>query len=255
MSDVLLEMTDLAIRSPERMLVDGVSLTIRAGRITAVVGHSGAGKTLSARAAMGVIDVVPGLARGTLRFPEVSPDDWFLGLHEGGAEAQRTLASRTARLRGAYVTYSPQSASSALNPGRTIGRQLELCLARRTTRVDDEKREIRRILDEVGLPPRASAALPSELSGGMAQRAALAIAIAPNPRVLIADEPETGLDPVLRRVVTELMLHVAAERGVALVLISHNMDTVRRIAQEVVRVGPTEGGRTPPPTDRRGDPR
>lgn len=254
MSEVLLELTDLAIRSPERLLVDGVSLRIRAGRITAVVGHSGAGKTLSARAAMGVIDVAPGLERGTLRFPEVSGDDWYAGVPGGGLRAQAALSRRTARLRGAYVTYSPQSASSALNPGRTIGRQLELCLARRATPPTAPARELRRILDEVGLPPRAASSLPSELSGGMAQRAALAIAIAPNPRILIADEPETGLDPVLRRVVTELMLHVASERGVALVLISHNMDTVRRIAQEVVRVGPTEGGRTPGPTDRRGDP-
>jgi ABC-type glutathione transport system ATPase component len=253
MSDVLLELSDLAIRSTERTLVDGVSLQIRAGRITAVVGHSGSGKTLSARAAMGVIDVSPGLFRGSLRFPGVSSEDWYSGVHGGGERAQRTLAARTAKLRGSYVTYSPQSASSALNPGRTIGRQLELCLARRTEAPDNAAREIRRILDEVGLPPRASASLPSELSGGMAQRAALAIAIAPNPRILIADEPETGLDPVLRRVVTELMLHVARERGVALVLISHNMDTVRRIAEEVVRVGPTEGGRTPPPVDRRGE--
>jgi ABC-type transporter Mla maintaining outer membrane lipid asymmetry ATPase subunit MlaF len=70
----------------------------------------------------------------------------------------------------------------------------------------------------------------------MAQRAALAIAIAPDPRIVIADEPETGLDPVLRRVVTELMLRVAAEHHVALLLISHNMDTVGRIADDVVRL-------------------
>ena len=89
----------------------------------------------------------------------------------------------------------------------------------------------------MGLPTRASAALPSELSGGMAQRAALAIAIAPMPKIMIADEPETGLDPVLRRVVTELMLQVASDHGVALMLISHNMDTVRRIADHVVRIG------------------
>ena len=88
-----------------------------------------------------------------------------------------------------------------------------------------------------GLPARAAGALPSELSGGMAQRAALALAIAPDPRIIIADEPETGLDPVLRRVVTELMLQVAADHGAALLLITHNMDTVGRIADDVVRIG------------------
>ncbi len=71
----------------------------------------------------------------------------------------------------------------------------------------------------------------------MAQRAALAIAIAPQPRVMIADEPETGLDPVLRRVVTELMIEVAAHHGAGLLLITHNMDTVARIADDVVRIG------------------
>jgi dipeptide transport system ATP-binding protein len=74
----------------------------------------------------------------------------------------------------------------------------------------------------------------------MAQRAALAAAIAPHPRVMIADEPETGLDPVLRRVVTELMLQVARNHGVALMLISHNMDTVARVADDVVRIGPED---------------
>jgi ABC-type glutathione transport system ATPase component len=231
--------------------VDGVSLLVRAGRITAVVGQSGSGKSLTARAAMGVVDVVPGLVRGSLRYPGVSSEDLFAGVAAGGAWAHRRLVARTARFRGGYVTYSPQSASSALNPGRTVGRQLEIAVARRVNRPNNVTAEIRRVLDEVGLPPRAAASLPGELSGGMAQRAALAVAAAPMPKVMIADEPETGLDPVLRRVVTELMLQVAADHGVALVLISHNMDTVSRIAHEVVRIGPMDAGRTPSPADRR----
>lgn len=238
MSDVLLLLEDLCICTAERPLVDGVSVTVRAGAITALVGHSGSGKSLTARAAMGIIDVEPGLVRGTLRYPGLGPEDWFGGVRGGGVSAQRRLMRRTAQHRGGYVTYAPQSASSALNPGRTIGRQLEIALARRAVRPSDPSREIQRILDEVGLPPRTASALPAELSGGMAQRAALAIAIAPNPRVMIADEPETGLDPVLRRVVTELMLQVADDHHVALLLITHNMDTVGRIADDVVRIAP-----------------
>ncbi|MEZ4240116.1 MAG: ATP-binding cassette domain-containing protein [Myxococcota bacterium] len=222
-------------RQPDRALVDGVSLTIRAGRITALVGHSGSGKSLTARAILGVVDVEPGLVRGSLRYPELTGDlDWLAGVR--GARAQRRLQHRTAQYRGSYTSYAPQSAASALNPGRTIGRQLELALARRAAPPSDRAGEIRRILDEVGLPPRTAAALPTELSGGMAQRAALAIAVAPAPRVMIADEPETGLDPVLRRVVTELMVQVAADHQVALLLITHNMDTVHRIADDVVRI-------------------
>lgn len=237
MSDLLLSVEDLCIRTHDRVLVDGVSFDVRQGRVTAVVGHSGSGKSLSARAAMGVLDVDPGLLRGVLRYPGVSGRDWFDGVRGVGMGAQRRLMRETARLRGAYVTYSPQSASSALNPGRTVGRQLELAIQRRERPPADPGPAIREVLEEVGLPARAAFALPRELSGGMAQRAALAIAIAPRPKVMIADEPETGLDPVLRRVVTELMLQVAKEHGCGLVLISHNMDTVERVADEVVTIG------------------
>lgn len=239
----LLVLEDLCIRTPERILVEGVDVIVRKGRITAVVGSSGSGKSLSARAAMGVIDVDPGLIRGRLSYPEVADRDWFAGVCGGGVRAQRRLLRETRKLRGGYVTYSPQSASSALNPGRTIGRQLQLAIQRRAEQPADMGAAIKRVLDEVGLPPRAAYALPGELSGGMAQRAAVAVAVAPNPQVLIADEPETGLDPVLRRVITELMLEVAREHRVGLMLITHNMDTVARIADEIVRIGVEhEGG-------------
>ncbi|MFT6142774.1 MAG: ABC-type glutathione transport system ATPase component [Myxococcota bacterium] len=234
----LLVLEDLCIRTPDRTLVDGVSFTAHRGRITAVVGHSGSGKSLSARAAMGVLDVDPGLVRGSLRYPGASGGrDWFEGVHNLGMKAQMTLLKQSRHLRGGYVTYSPQSASSALNPGRTIGKQLQMAIQRRDTQPADLGVAIKVVLDEVGLPSRAAYALPRELSGGMAQRAAVALAIAPNPQVLIADEPETGLDPVLRRVITELMVEVAREHNVALVLITHNMDTVERIADDIVRVG------------------
>lgn len=237
MSETLLVVDDLCIRTHDRKLVEGVHIEVYAGEVTAVVGHSGSGKSLSARAAMGVLDVDPGLVSGSLVYPGIGPQNLFDGVHNKGMSAQRSLMRRTARYRGGYVTYSPQSASSALNPGRTIGAQLAIAIGRRQEKPANLAAAIREVLDEVGLPARASGALPAELSGGMAQRAALAIAIAPKPRILIADEPETGLDPVLRRVVTELMLQVAGDHGVALMMISHNMDTVDRIADHVVRIG------------------
>ncbi|MEQ1572041.1 MAG: ATP-binding cassette domain-containing protein [Myxococcota bacterium] len=233
----LLALESLTLRTAERALVEGVSLEVRAGKITALVGPSGSGKSLTARAVMGVIDVVPGLVSGSLRFPELGPEDRYSGVVGADPEAHRRLGVAMAGLRGGYVTYAPQSAASALNPGRTVGRHLQLAIARRPQRPTELAAEVGRILAEVGLSPGAAALLPSELSGGMAQRAALALAIAPDPKILVADEPETGLDPVLRRVVTELMLRVASERRVALLLITHNMDTVRRIADDIVRIG------------------
>lgn len=242
----LVELRDLCIRAPERALVDGVDVTVMPGRVTALVGPSGAGKSLTARAVMCVLDVTPGLERGELRYPALDPDtDWYEGVRGAGVRAQQALLRRSRALRGAYLTYSPQAASSALNPGRTIGHQLALAIGRRAEAPTDLAGEIRRILDQVGLAYTASAALPRELSGGMAQRAALAIAVAPKPRLVIADEPETGLDPVLRRAVIELLVDVCRDEGAGLLLISHHASTVRRIADDVVRLrGPDgeEGG-------------
>ena len=241
MSAELLVMKGLAIRTPERYLVEDVNITLYSGKVTAVVGHSGSGKSLSARAAMAVLDVDPGLERGTLHYPQLLGDkDLFEGVRGAGLSEQKALLKRTRNIRGGYVTYSPQSASSALNPGRTLGRQLEIAIGRRETPPADLGKAIRDILDEVGLPHRAAYSIVGELSGGMAQRAALAVAVAPDPKILIADEPETGLDPVLRRVVTELMLDVSKNHGVALMLISHNMDTVARVSDFVVRIGEAE---------------
>ena len=236
--EILLSIEDLCICTPQRALVDGISFEVASGKCTAVVGESGSGKSLSARAAMGVLDVDPGIRRGSLRYPQLTGEqNWFQDVCGQGMRAQKKLQRRTAWIRGGYVTYSPQSASSALNPGRTIGRQLQIAIARRDQKPSDLRAAIREVVDEVGLPARAAHAVPGELSGGMAQRAALAIAIAPKPKIMIADEPETGLDPALRRVVTELMLQVAREHHVGLLLISHNMDTVKRVADDVVHIG------------------
>ncbi|MCK6507333.1 ATP-binding cassette domain-containing protein [Myxococcota bacterium] len=237
----LVVLEGLTIRAPSRLLVQDVSLEVQARRVTALVGPSGAGKSLTARAAMGVLDVEPGLERGSLRYPALGPDDWFRGVAGGGPRAQRRLLVATRHLRGAYVSYSPQAASSALNPARTIGRQLQLAIGRRAQAPSALAGEIRALLAEVGLGPEVAHALPGELSGGMAQRAALAIAIAPQPRLVIADEPETGLDPVLRRAVVELLVTVCRTHHAGLLLISHHQSTVDRIADDVVTLPPPPG--------------
>ena len=233
----LIELKDLAVRTDERFLVDGVSMTVLPRRVTALIGPSGSGKSLTARCCMGVIDVTPGLARGELRYPADDPErDWYAEVRGQGPSAQARLLDATRHLRGSYFTYSPQAASSALNPGRTIGRQLELAIGRRSDLPKDIGAEIGSILSDVGLKPSVASALPGALSGGMAQRAALAIAVAPKPRLVIADEPETGLDPVLRRTVVELLVDVCKGHGAGLLLISHHEDTVKRIADDVVRL-------------------
>ncbi|MEL6344526.1 MAG: ATP-binding cassette domain-containing protein [Myxococcota bacterium] len=244
MTAPLVELRDLTIVAPDRPLVNGVSLDVMPGEVTALIGPSGSGKSLTARAVMCVLDVDPGLVRGTLRFPALDPNkDWYEQVRGGGMRRQRQLLGWTRHLRGSYFTYSPQSASSALNPGRTIGRQLELAIRRRDVPPSGAQmsEEIDAVLHEVGLRASVSSALPSELSGGMCQRAALAIAVAPQPQLVIADEPETGLDPVLRRSVVELLVRVCREHGAGLMIISHNHDTVERIADRVISLPGPEG--------------
>lgn len=237
---VLAELRGLHVRAPDRTLVEGVNVRVEARRVTALVGPSGAGKSLTARAMMCVLDVSPGLEHGTLHYPALDRDrDLFASVRGQGPAAQERLLRETASLRGSYVSYAPQAASSALNPGRTIGRQMQLAMARRERPARDVGAEIRDLLAEVGLGPEVATALPGELSGGMCQRAALAIAVAPQPRFVIADEPETGLDPVLRRAVVELLVTVTREHGAGLLLISHHEDTVDRIADDVVRLAST----------------
>lgn len=241
-TEPLLVLEGLTIQAPGRWLVRDVGLQVLPSRVTALVGPSGAGKSLTARAAMAVLDVVPGLMAGSLYYPALDPaTDWFSGVAGGGARAQRRLLRRTRHLRGAYVSYSPQAATSALNPARTIGRQLQIAVARRPQAPSSPGTAIHALLSEVGLADSVARALPGELSGGMAQRAALAIAIAPQPRLVIADEPETGLDPVLRRSVVELLVSVCETHGAGLLLISHHQATVDRIADEVVTLPPPGG--------------
>ena len=257
--ELLIELKDMSIRTHERILVKGVNVEIEASKVTALCGPSGSGKSLTARAIMGVLDVAPGLVCGSLRYPgltsqyissistssfaslsdeELASRDWFADVCGKGMVAQKKLLEETRAFRGSYFTYSPQSASSALNPGRTIGYQLQMAINRRATPPQDLSSEVIRILSEVGLRPSAAYSLPSELSGGMCQRAALAIAVAPKPKLVIADEPETGLDPVLRRGVVELLIRVCRQNGAGLLLISHHEETVDRIADRVVRLRP-----------------
>ena len=110
----LLAIDDLTIRAPDRRLVEGISFEVFPREVTALVGPSGAGKSLTARACMCVLDVDPGLERGSLRYPALDPDkDWYEGVRGKGMRAQRSLLKRSRALRGAYFTYSPQAASSA----------------------------------------------------------------------------------------------------------------------------------------------
>ncbi|MEU1281569.1 ABC transporter ATP-binding protein [Streptomyces sp. NPDC005805] len=208
--------------------VDGVSLSVAPGTALCLLGESGSGKSTLARTLIGL----PGRAaevRGSVR----------LSCTELGGLGERALAG----IRGRRVGYVPQDPDAALDPLRRVGAQLTEVLLRH--RVTDGRRAARAavpgLLDAAGVadPVRVARSHPHELSGGLRQRAAVALALACGPGLLIADEPTTALDALVRARVLDLFAHLVEERGIALLLVTHDMGVARRIGHRaaVMRAG------------------
>src|SRR3954465_312913 len=227
MSMPLLEIEDLHVDFPTQGSVlhagEGVSLAVQQGEVLGLVGESGSGKSVAMMAVMGLIGH-PGRVRAkTLRF---NGQD-LLGL----SPAQRR------RLVGKDLAMIFQDPTTSLNPCFTIGFQLT-----ETLRLHEgmNRRAARRraadLLGQVGIaePESRLNTYPHQLSGGMNQRVMIAMAIACNPRLLIADEPTTALDVTIQAQILDLLLALQKERGMALVLITHNMGVVAETARRVV---------------------
>jgi len=223
---MLLDIKDLHVEFPTQggvlHAVDGVSLTLEEGEVLGIVGESGSGKSVTMMALMGLIGF-PGRVRADhMRFAGQE----LLGISD---KARRTLV-------GKEVAMIFQEPTTSLNPCFTVGFQLmetlrlHLHLDKRTAR----NRAIE-LLEQVGIPAASSrlGSYPHQLSGGMNQRVMIAMAIACNPRLLIADEPTTALDVTIQAQILDLLRELQKERGMALVLITHNMGVVSEMAQRI----------------------
>ena len=226
MAAPLLEIEDLHVEFPTQgstmHAVDGVSLTLEQGEVLGIVGESGSGKSVTMMALMGLIGW-PGRVRAkTLRFAGHD----LLGI----SDAQRR------RLVGKDMAMIFQDPTTSLNPCFTIGWQL-LEAIRLHSPLDKAgaKRHAIELLEQVGIPAAASRLndYPHQLSGGMNQRVMIAMAISCNPRLLIADEPTTALDVTIQAQILDLLRSLQQERGMALVLITHNMGVVSEMAQRI----------------------
>jgi dipeptide transport system ATP-binding protein len=222
----LLEIENLSVEFPSQNgvmhAVDGVSLSLDEGEVLGIVGESGSGKSVAMMALMGLV-AYPGRVRADkLRFAGHD----LLALSQGERN----------KLVGKDVAMIFQEPTTSLNPCFTIGFQLAetLRLHMGLDRKAAKKRSIE-LLEQVGIPAPESRlkAYPHQLSGGMNQRVMIAMAITCNPRLLIADEPTTALDVTIQAQILDLLRSLQKERGMALVLITHNMGVVSEMAQRV----------------------
>ncbi|UJP10831.1 ABC transporter ATP-binding protein [Microbacterium sp. KUDC0406] len=207
----------LRIAFGERSVVDGVSFAVQPGECLAIVGESGAGKSLTARALLG-------LAPGRVAASELSID---------GTDA-RSLSDRGWRsLRGRRIALVSQDALAALDPLRRVGAEVVEPLRIHGMPAGEDR--VLALLREVSIPEpeRRARQYPHELSGGLRQRALIASALSTAPAVLVADEATTALDATVQARVLALLRSIA-DRGTAVVFISHDFAAVRRVADRVV---------------------
>jgi peptide/nickel transport system ATP-binding protein len=207
---------ELCLSGEWRAAVDGVSFDLRSGESLAVVGETGCGKTLLGRA---LVNLAPEESRvsGSIRC--------------GGREIGGLPEEEWEEIRGGSIGLVFQEPAAALDPVRTIGSQILEAVRRHRGGSPQEARRIARdLLAEVSFPDpdRGLDEYPHRLSGGLKQRAFLAIALAGNPGILVADEPTTALDATVSAEVLELLDRLRRDRGLALLLITHDLGSVAR---------------------------
>ena len=231
----LLELDKLSIRFGDTVAVRDLSLAIQAGERVALVGESGSGKTVTALSILRLLEGAQ--VGGAIRFQ--------------GQDLASVSEADLRAIRGRDIAMIFQEPMSALNPVLTIGRQIIETLVLHEG-LDEAAARARAIalLESTGVaePSRRVDSYPHQLSGGQRQRAMIAMALACRPKLLIADEPTTALDVTIRARIVELLLNLQRRDGLAVLLITHDLNLVRRFAQRVavmehgvlVEVAPTE---------------
>lgn len=226
MSEYLLEVRNLQTRFElfrgTVKAVDGVDFTLREGEILGLVGESGGGKSVTGFSLLGLIDPPGRIAAGEVIFRGEN-------LLEKSEEEMR-------RIRGKEISMIFQDPMTSLNPLQTIGRQIDEMLALHTplSQADRRKRSLE-LLREVGIPNPEDRLenYPHQFSGGMRQRVVIAIALAANPKLIIADEPTTALDVTVQAQILALMENLVKRFGSALILITHDLAVVSEMTHRV----------------------
>ncbi len=205
-----------------RNVVDGVSLSVAPGETLGIVGESGSGKTVTSLALMGLLPPSARVSSGTIKLGDIELV---------GADRRTTR-----EVRGNRMAMIFQEPMTSLNPALRIGDQLAEGLRnhQKVSRAEARSRVIE-VLDLVGIPNarRRLDSYPHEFSGGMRQRAMIAMSLVCRPEILIADEPTTALDVTIQSQILELLTQIQSEMGLAVILITHNMGVVAEVCDRV----------------------
>ena len=223
----LLEVKDLSLEFRTRdgavHALEDVSFHIDKGEMVGIVGESGSGKSVMCFAVMGILDAAARIASGTANF--------------GGLDLLSAKQADLEEIRGREISMIFQNPRTALNPIRKVGKQIEDVLLRHTTTLRDNLRSrVIECLTQVRIPDpeRRYAAYPFELSGGQCQRIMIALALACNPALLIADEPTTGLDVTTQAAIMDLIEDLSASRGMSTLLITHDLGLAAEYCDRIV---------------------
>ena len=224
----LLELRDLrtyfTVDDGEFRAVDGVSFTLHAGRTLGIVGESGCGKSVTALSIMGLVPQPPGRIAGGAVLLE-------------GVDLLRLPAAELRALRGNQLSMIFQEPMTSLNPAFTIGDQIiEGIMRHRAVTRREARAHANEMLRRVRIPAPEQRIddYPHKLSGGMRQRAMIAMALACDPKLLIADEPTTALDVTIQAQILDLMRALRDETGAAIMLITHDLGVIAELAQDVI---------------------
>ncbi|TVR11473.1 MAG: ABC transporter ATP-binding protein [Planctomycetota bacterium] len=226
-ADPLLQFDDVHVRFHARGAttdaVRGLSLRIDPGQVMALVGESGSGKSVSAMSALRLLPMPPAsYPQGRILWR--------------GEDVLTMNDQRLRRLRGKEIGIVFQEPMTSLNPTWTVGRQVDEALQLHTTLNAQQRRDrVVELFNDVGIPEASQRydQYPHELSGGMRQRVCIAMALACDPELLIADEPTTALDVTIQAQILELLKRLQAERGMAVLFITHDLGVVAELADRV----------------------